>query len=37
MKDIIESGNKKQVVLRFEQSKNNQGFQTFKYRVQLSD
>lgn len=27
----------KQIVLRFEPTKNNQGFQTYQYRVQISD
>lgn len=37
VKDIIASGNTKQITLRLERSKNNQGFQTFQYRVQFSD
>jgi len=37
VKDIIEAGNRKQITLRFEPTKNNQGFQTFQYRVQFSN
>ena len=37
MKDIVESGNRKQITLRTEPTKNNQGFQTYHYRVQISD
>lgn len=37
LSDIIDSGNTKQIILRTELTKNNQGFQTYKYRVQFSD
>ena len=37
MSAIINSGNIKKITLRTEPPKNNQGFQTFLYRVQLSD
>lgn len=36
MSDIIQSGNTKSIVLRTEPTKNNQGFQTHKFRVQFS-
>lgn len=36
MKDILQSNNK-QIRLRIEPNKNNQGFQTYQYRVQISD
>ena len=34
--DIKKSGNTKSITLRTEPTKNNQGFQTYKYRVQFS-
>lgn len=37
VKDIIQTGNTKTLTLRFEPNKNNQGFQTFQYRVQFSN
>jgi len=37
MNAIINSGNIKKITLRTEPPKNNQGFQTFLYRVQISD
>ena len=37
MKDIFQSKNKKSIVLRTEPNKNNQGFQTYQYRVQISN
>lgn len=37
IKDILKQGNKKQITLRLEPTKNNQGFQTFQYRVQFSN
>ena len=37
VKDIIDAGNKKGIRLREEPNLNNQGFQTYKYRVQISD
>ena len=37
MIEIINSGNTGSISLRTEQTKNNQGFQTFQYRVQFSD
>lgn len=37
MSAIINSGNTKKITLRTEPPKNNQGFQTFLYRVQISD
>ena len=37
VKDILFSGNTKQITLRLERTKNGQGFQTFQYRVQFSD
>lgn len=37
VKDIIQAGNMKQLSLRSEPNKNNQGFQTFQYRVQFSN
>ena len=37
VKDILETGNKKQIVLRSEPNKNSRGFQTFQYRVQFSN
>lgn len=37
IKDILQSGNKKQITLRLTSNKNNQGFQTSQYRVQFSD
>ena len=36
-KDLIKSGNTKQISLRLEPPKNNHGFQTYKYRVQISN
>ena len=35
LKDIIKSGNTKSIRLRLESTKNNQGFQTYKYLVQF--
>lgn len=37
MNDLILSGNVKNITLRNAPTKNNQGFQTYKYRVQISD
>lgn len=37
MKDIFQSKNKKSIVLRTEPNKNNQGFQTYQYRVRISN
>lgn len=37
VKDIIKAGNSKQIKLRFEPNKNNQGFQSYQYRVQFSN
>lgn len=37
VKDIIDSGNKNKITLREKPTLNNQGFQTYKYRVQISD
>lgn len=37
VKDIINSGNKNRIVLRNLPTVNKQGFQTYKYRVQISD
>ena len=37
MKDLLESGNRNIISLRIEPTSNNQGFQTYKYRVQISD
>ena len=37
VKDILSSGNTKQITLRLERTKNGQGFQTFQYRVRFSD
>ena len=36
MKEIISAGNTKSITLRTEPTKNNQGFQTYKFRVQFS-
>ena len=36
IKDIVEAGNSRIITLRTEPTKNNQGFQTYKYRVQFS-
>lgn len=35
LKDILESGNTKSIRLRLKSTKNNQGFQTYKYLVQF--
>ena len=37
MKDLLEAGNKNKISLRENPTTNNQGFQTYKYRVQFSD
>lgn len=37
VKDIIESKNRRGIRLRTEPTLNNQGFQTYKYRVQISN
>ena len=37
LSDIQASGNSNKITLRTEPTKNNQGFQTYKYRVQFSD
>ena len=37
MQDLLEAGNKNKITLRVNPSVNNQGFQTYKYRVQISD
>ena len=37
IKDIIQAGNSNQIRLRLEPNKNNQGFQSYQYRVQFSD
>ena len=37
MKDILNAGNRRSIQLRNESNKNNQGFQTFQYRVRFSD
>ena len=37
MRDLLEAGNKNKITLRVSPSVNNQGFQTYKYRVQISD
>ena len=37
VQDIINQGNCNKITLRTEPNKNNQGFQTYKYRVQISD
>lgn len=37
MKDLFQSGNKNRITLRENPTVNNQGFQTYKYRVQISD
>lgn len=37
MKDLLLAGNKNKITLREEPNLNNQGFQTYKYRVQISD
>lgn len=37
IKDLINSGNHNRISLRTEPTKNNQGFQTYKYQVQLLD
>lgn len=36
MSEIVASGNTKQITLRTEPTTNNQGFQTYKFRVQFS-
>lgn len=36
MSEIVASGNTKQITLRTEPTANNQGFQTYKFRVQFS-
>ena len=37
IQDLLEAGNKNKITLRVNPSANNQGFQTYKYRVQISD
>lgn len=37
IKDITNAENRKSIRLRFEPNANNQGFQTYQYRVQFSD
>ena len=37
MQDLLAAGNKNQITLRVNPSTNNQGFPTYKYRVQISD
>ena len=37
IKDLIQAGNKNRITLRTEKNKNNQGFETYKYRVQFSN
>ena len=37
MKDLLQAGNTNKISLREEPPKNNQGFQTYKYRVRISD
>ena len=37
IRDLLEAGNKNKITLRVNPSVNNQGFQTYKYRVQISD
>jgi len=37
IKDLLKAGNKNRITLRTEPTVNNQGFQTYKYRVQISD
>ena len=37
MKDLLKSGNTNRITLREKPTKNNQGFQTYKYRVQISN
>ena len=37
MQDLLEAGNKNKITLRVNPSVNNQGFQTYKYRVRISD
>ena len=37
MQDLLKAGNKNKITLRVNPSVNNQGFQTYKYRVQISD
>jgi hypothetical protein len=37
MKDLLKSGNINRITLREKPTKNNQGFQTYKYRVQISN
>ena len=36
-KDILKAGNSKKIRLRLEPNKNNQGFQSYQYRVQFSN
>lgn len=37
LKDILKKGNCSAITLKLEPNKNNQGFQTYKYRVQISN
>ena len=37
LEDIIKAGNRNRITLRNTPTANNQGFQTYKYRVQISD
>lgn len=37
VKDLIEAGNRNRISLRLKPTVNNQGFQTYKYRVQFSN
>jgi hypothetical protein len=37
MSDLLAAGNKNKITLRINPTTNNQGFQTYKYRVQFSD
>ena len=37
MTDLLASGNKNRITLRINPTLNNQGFQTYKYRVQFSN
>ena len=37
VKDLLKAGNRNKITLRTERTANNQGFQTYKYRVQISD
>ena len=37
LEDIIRAGNRNKITLRNASTVNNQGFQTYKYRVQISD